>query len=429
MASDPKKIKVSVHNLKEGMYISELDRPWLDSPFMLQGFELENEQQIQQIQQICNFVYVDTKKSRVMVPSWQSEAEAEEVDLDAPVDINKPYAAKKILAGGGSILDLPPPPEPTVKFANEIEQAQEVHSQVDNVVTRIYDSIGRNKVPDFKQVENVVSEVVYSLNRNEYALEWMTQLKDKDRYESQHSTNVAIYAVKLGRHIGLEDDVLKTLGICGMMHDIGKLKVPNHILSKPNKLLSNEMEIMEKHCAIGVKILKQTPNVPEEVINTCQNHHERLDGSGYPKQLTGGQIDLLTQIVIIADVYDAITSENVYNPGYSASEAMSELYKYKDLKYDGDLVEAFIRCMGVYPVGTVVEMHSGEVGIVISNSDRFKLNPSVVMILNHKKRRFEKSHIVDTAELKDENGSFKLNIKRALNAGNYDVHPKDHFVN
>lgn len=429
MAVSTEKRKISVLDLELGMYVSELDRPWLESPFLIQGFILRDDQQITQLQQLCNFVYVDEQKSKIAI-KVEKLTPIVEKNEGVKVDVSKPRAAKKALGKGGKIADLPPPPEPTVGFTKEVEQAQQIHEEMGSVVHKMYDSIGRNKVPDFKQVEGVVEQVVYSLNRNEYALEWMTQLKDKDRFEAQHATNVSIYAVKLGRHLGLGDDVLKTLGMCGMMHDIGKLKVPNHILMKPNKLLSNEREIMEKHADIGVKILKQTPNVPLEVINTCQKHHERLDGSGYPDQLQGEQIDLLTQITIIADVYDSITSENLYNPGFSASHAMSELFKLKGKHYDDELVEAFIRAMGVYPVGTVIEMHSGEVGIVISNSDRYKLNPSVIMILNNKKKQFEKPHILNTATLKNEDDDrFRFNIKRALNAGNYGVHPKDHFVN
>ena len=188
---------------------------------------------------------------------------------------------------------------------------------------------------------------------------------------------------------------------------------------------------MKKHVEVGVKILKQTPNVPLEVLSVCEKHHERMDGRGYPSKLPGERLDLMTRIVSIADAYDAMTSENHYNPGFSASHAMSELYRQRNKAYDGELVDAFIRAIGVFPVGTVIETHNGEIGIVVSTSDDKKLNPSVIMVLNHKKKPFEKPHILNTAKVLAEDGSgdYRFNIKRALNAGNYDVHPKDHFVN
>jgi len=217
--------------------------------------------------------------------------------------------------------------------------------------------------------------------------------------------------------------------MCGLMHDIGKIKVPKRILMKPNSLTEAEMAIMQKHTEVGVKILKQTPNVPVEVINVCEKHHERMDGRGYPNQLTGDRLDLMTRIVSIADAYDAMTSETHYNPGFSSSHAMSELYRQKNKAYDAELVDAFIRAIGVFPVGTVIETHTGEVGIVISTSDDNRLNPSVIMVLNNKKKPFEKAHILNTAKVMAENGEdFRFNIRRALNPGNYGVHPKNHFI-
>jgi HD-GYP domain-containing protein (c-di-GMP phosphodiesterase class II) len=286
-----------------------------------------------------------------------------------------------------------------------------------SLVNSLYGSIHRNKIPEFDQVEGVVTDVVSSLDRNEYALEWMTQIKDKDQFESQHAVNVSIFSIKLGRHLGLHEDILKLLGMCGLLHDVGKIKIPTRILMKPNTLTEDEMGIMQRHPEVGVKILKQTPNVPLEIVSVCD-------------QLTGQSLDLLTRIVSIADAYDAITSESHYNPGFSASHAMSELYRAKNKAYDAELVDAFIRAIGVFPVGTVIETHSGEVGIVVSTSDENKLNPSVIMVLNSKKKPFEKAHILNTAKIMAEDGEgFRFNIRRALNAGNYNVHPKDHFVN
>ncbi|MCW8963338.1 MAG: HD-GYP domain-containing protein [Gammaproteobacteria bacterium] len=426
------KRQISADDVEIGMYVSELDRPWIDSPFLIQGFLIRDNQDIQQIQNLCKYVYIDELQSKVDI----NQANLTPIVIeDKPeprlkVDVTKASAAKKAIGKGGSIADIPAPAEPRVNFVEELEEARAIHNRMDKVVNNLYDSISRNKLPHIEQVGSIVSEVVTSLDRNEYALEWMSQLKDKNQFEAQHSMNVSIFSIKLGRHLGLHEDILNTLGICGLLHDIGKIKIPERILMKPGALTEDEMAIMQKHAEVGVKILKQTPNVPLEVISVCQKHHERMDGKGYPNQLVGDQLDLLTRIVSIADAYDAITSESHYNPGFSASHAMSELYRGKNKAYDAELVDAFIRAIGVFPVGTVIETHSGEVGIVVSTSDTHKLNPSVIMVLNHKKRPFEKPHILNTAKIMAEVGSgFRFNIKRALNPGNYDVHPKDHFVN
>jgi len=415
------KRQISVLDLELGMHVSELDRPWIETPFLIQGFMLRDHQEIQQLQHLCKYVYIDEMKSTVAV----DESKLTPITVeDKPqqglkVDTSMASAAKKAIARGGSIADLPAPAE-----------ARVVHEKMGSVVNNLYGSIHRNKIPNFEQVEEVITDVVSSLDRNEYALEWMSQIKDKNQFESQHAMNVSIFSVKLGRHLGLHEDILKTLGMCGLLHDVGKIKIPDRILMKPGSLTEDEMGIMHKHPEVGVKILKQTPNVPLEIITVCERHHECMDGRGYPSQLTGDRLDLLTRIVSIADAYDAITSENHYNPGFSASHAMSELYRQKNKAYDAELVDAFIRAIGVFPVGTVIETHSGEVGIVVSTSDENKLNPSVIMVLNSKKKPFEKPHILNTAKIMAEDSEdFRFNIKRALNAGNYDVHPKDHFVN
>jgi putative nucleotidyltransferase with HDIG domain len=427
------KRKINPLDLKIGMYVSELDRPWIESPFLIQGFEIKDAQDIQQLQNICDYVYVDEHKSKVEINEAELTPvieEPPEVNKGLKVDVNRPHAAKKAIAKGDSIAKIPAPPEPRVPFTQELEEAREIHDHMNTVVNKLYDSISRNKVPDFGQVETVISDVVYSLNRNEFALEWMSQLKDKDQFTAQHSMNVAIFSAKMGRHLGLHEDMQKMLGMCGMMHDIGKIKVPKRILMKPQSLTEAEMAIMQKHTEVGVKILKQTPNVPLEVINVVEKHHERMDGRGYPNQLLGDRLDLMTRIVSIVDAYDAMTSETHYNPGFSSSHAMSELYRQKNKAYDAELVDAFIRAIGVFPVGTVIETHTGEVGIVVSTSDDNRLNPSVIMVLNNKKKPFEKPHILNTAKVRTEDGNdYRFNIRRALNPGNYGVHPKDHFVN
>lgn len=430
-AMKTEKRKINVLDLKKGMYVSELDKPWLESPFLLQGFLIQDDQEIQQLQQICRYVFIDELQSKVAI---KEEDLTEISDGLAPlsareINIGSAADAKKALGRGGTIAELPGPIEPPkIEFTNELDQARQVHEHLNTVVNNLYDSISRNKVPDFQQVSGVVSDVVYSLNRNEFALEWLSQLKSKDQFAAQHSMNVAIFSAKLGRHLGMDDELLKTLGMCGLMHDIGKIKIPENILRKPARLSAPEMKIMEVHPEIGMKIMKKMPNVPLDVINTCMKHHERLDGKGYPDQLSGDNIDLMTRIISIADAYDAITSENDYNPGYSPSHAMSELYKQKGKAYDAELVDAFIRCIGVFPVGTVIETHTGEVGIVISTSDNHKLNPSIIMVLNNHKQPFKKAHILNSAIIYTEDGDFRFNIKRALNAGNYGVHPKDHFI-
>jgi len=404
------KQKVDVTDLEIGMYVSELDRDWLDSPFLIQGFLLKDDEQIEEIRNLCKYVYVDILQSRVAVK-------------EKPAAISTGARAK---AHKLSFDKQTPPPE--VPFQQEIQVAKQIHTRLKSVIDGLYQSAAHDKKLNIDQVRTIVEEVVNSINRNEYALGWMTQLKNKDEYTAIHSMNVCILSVELGRHVGLGQDELNLLGMCGLMHDIGKIRVPNEILNKPGDLTEAELKIMKTHADIGASLLENTPGTPREVFNTAFSHHERLDGGGYPRRIPGEEIDAFTRIVMVADMYDAITSDRVYRPGAPSSKAMSVLYEKSGTQLDPDLVQAFIQCIGVYPVGTLVEVDTGEVGIVITIDARHRMNPSLLVVLDKIKQRLNPPRILNTAKAKGERGGFKYNIKRALNVGSFGIHPKDFFV-
>lgn len=407
-----KQRKVDVANLEIGMYVGQLDRDWLDSPFMLQGFLLNSEEQIEEVRKICKFVYIDVTLGK-----------------DVPDSLKKISGR---VPGNGSgkngdydFTTIPSPP--TVPFEDEIKQAKRVHKRLSSIVNDLFYSATTGKHLDISQAKEVVHEVVNSINRNQYALEWMTQLKNKDEYTAIHSMNVCILSVKLGKHIGFSQDDLNMVGLCGMLHDIGKLNVPIEILNKPGSLTEPEMEIMRHHADMGANLLKNTKGTPEEAYHTALTHHEKLDGTGYPSEMPSGNINMFTRIVSIADIYDAVTSERVYHTSMQPHEANSLLYSLREHHLDAKLVEAFIQCVGVYPVGTIVETKNGEVGLVVSSSDRHRINPYILMVLNQSKGRISKPYIVNTARMKDDQGHLKYEIKGALDTNSYSLSPRDFF--
>lgn len=420
------KQKVDVAGLEMGMYICELDSSWADNPFPSHGFIIRHKEELDEIRKNCNFVHIDILKSEIITKEIQdsppepiiTDIEQDTGALDVPVkNSNRP----------ATISFDKSPPAPSVSFEDEIQQAKSTHKKLRSVVDNLFLSAARDNHLDIAQAKEVVQQVVESINRNEYALGWMTQLKEKHRYTATHSMNVCILSVKLGRHVGLHQDDLNMLGMCGLMHDIGKLRVPNTILDKPGRLTESEMMIMKHHAGIGAALLKNTQGASEEVHSTALSHHEKIDGTGYPNLLPGGDINMFTRIVSIADIYDAVTSERVYHMGMSSSKGASLLYELRDHHLDTDLVESFIQCIGLYPVGTVVETQSGEVGIVVSSDARHRMNPSILMVLDQAKQRYKQPSIINTATAKDGSGKFKYNIKRSLDVGSYQVSPKDFF--
>jgi len=444
---DDNKEKVFVENLRVGMHVCELDRPWLDSPFLLQGFLLDSEDDIKRVQQVCSHVFIDKQRS-IDTGNNEYSAEARSKRASARKGAHQSSTQDDKTTGGGGFITIPSvpklsgipksrdfipgslefkqPPVINVSFESEIVRAKQIYRHLYDSVSILFHQIRQNEPINLDSLLQSVSEVVESMQRNPAAMEWMTQFRDKQQYPVIHALNTCILSIKLGSHIGLDEQKLELLGQCALLHDIGEFKLPHQVLHKTGKLTDEEIKLIQRHVSIGLAILHDAENVRAEIRYTCLSHHERLDGSGYPHGIKAERIDMLTRIVSLTDVYDALNSERVYTDGMSADAAISELYNNKGTHYDRRLVEAFIQCMGIYPVGTLVELQTGEVGLVISTDSRFRLRPTVLMILSSAKTHFPKPLIINTATHKfsEQTGT---DIKQALNPGTYDIRPKDYF--
>jgi HD-GYP domain-containing protein (c-di-GMP phosphodiesterase class II) len=234
-----------------------------------------------------------------------------------------------------------------------------------------------------KTVAQCVDSVLHSTD----ASLLMTQLKRRDIYTAQHSMNVCILSIALGKHLGLATEELNNLGLCGMMHDMGKIKIPLEILNKPAKLEPKELEIMQSHSLQGSKLLIATKDMYAGAVDVARSHHERLDGKGYPFGLNDVQITPYSRIVTIVDVYDAISSDRVYQKGRGHLEAINIMTKMCGTQLDKNLTYKFIECIGIYPPGSLVELKSGEIAVVVEVNPRHKLRPKVMILLDENKQR------------------------------------------
>jgi HD-GYP domain-containing protein (c-di-GMP phosphodiesterase class II) len=226
---------------------------------------------------------------------------------------------------------------------------------------------------------------VSSIIRNPDVLLWMSKLREKDRYTSEHSLNVGLLAISFGRHLGLLEEDLNKLGFAAMLHDVGKMHVPEEILNKTSPLDNDEFELMKRHTQFGRDILLAHQNIFHGATDVAFCHHEALDGSGYPRKIKASGISEITRMVTLCDVYDAITSDKVYKKGCSSLEALKMLHENKGVKFDERLVTEFISCIGLYPPGSVVELVNGQVGIVISTNYRNRHLPKVLVLRDENK--------------------------------------------
>lgn len=397
-------IQMSVYNLRVGMYVSKLDIPWLESSFTFQGFHIDSEQDLQKLRTTCQYVYIDTYKQK-----YNSEKK-----LKSPKIIEKP----------GRFL---PAPKRLGTFSKEITKAASYYKDAGVMITNFMDQIPNGKSIDAKLAEESVATCVNSILHSPDAFFWLSQLKEQDKYTAQHSLNVSILSIILGRHLGLQEQQLNHLGLCGMMHDMGKMRIPSAILNKTGKLEPEEWDIMKSHTTLGHELLESSDHMFYGAIETALTHHEHMDGSGYPRNLNTNKLSFYSNIVAIADMYDAITSDRSYQKGRTHHEATKIMLNVSGSHLDADLVIKCIESFGIYPSGSFVELNNGCIALVIEENSQFQLRPKILLILDKNKNKTSEK-ILDLAKIKIDSSNEPLNIKAIIRPDTYQIDDKKYYL-
>lgn len=349
-----------------GMHVVSLDRPWTEVPLLFQSFVIDHPDQIAIIQNHCHWITVERTSE---------ELQAEEAGLGerfAPLP-----------STGLNFAELRP-------LAEELPDARQGYLQAQNYIDRLLDEISRGSDAfDFQGARSVVRTCMASLANNANAMFWLSRIRNQDRYTAEHCVRVGVLAMAFGQYMGLQEKHLETVGLCGMLHDVGKMQVPPEILNKPGSLTPEEWETMRRHANFGFELLNSERALEPAIREAALSHHERLDGKGYPRGQGGMTLSRFTRMVTIVDAYDAMTSDRAYRSGIPTSEALRILYKNRGNQFDGKLVETFIRMIGIYPPGSLVALNTGETAIVLATSSRHRLRPVVELVLNAEGRRCE----------------------------------------
>lgn len=383
--SSTRRIKINVGALEIGMFVCDLDRPWAESPFLLQGFLLENPVDVQTIQQVCDYVYVDVSKSSLKTSKDPAKKQRQR-------SINPPFIAS---------------------FEDTFRQANGTYDRTHALVKSTLDDIRIGNAIDTRAAKSAVKECVDTILENPNAMVLLTQIKSKDEYTSQHSLNVCILSIVLGRFMGLNAAKLEELGLCGLLHDMGKINIPIEILNKEGRLTPEEFEIMKTHTTQGREILMSARDVPPSTVDVAYSHHEKVDGSGYPRGLKNENITPFAKIVAVVDAYDAITSDRVYQNGRSHLVALNILTKSRGSHFQSSLIVNFIACIGVYPAGSIIEFQNGEVGIVFEVTSETKTKPKVLLVLDRNKQP-RKETVLDLAKQTHDGNGKPYKIKEVL---------------
>ena len=431
-----KKLRVECRDLVIGMYVCELDRPWLDSPFLTQGFYIKDIDDIDTVRNVCDYVFVHKhiKQSqlnnslpgassavlmttRVIKPA-DSKPEAR---LSRAAEINVPDRPSKSEQG---IEDFFPDRKltkyiDTANWRDEGNDARRAIADLYGYIARFMESISDGAPLDMRKLTRAVGPMVDSVIRNPDACLWSTTMKPAADINNDSALRASVFAVVLGRRLGLPRHDLCSLAIGGLWFDIGKLRLSDDILQAERRLTPKETSIMQRHVEVGLSILKGGGLADPDIIDFIAHHHERLDGSGYPQALAGNLIPPFGRIAGVVDCYNAITSSRRYASTRSPAEAINQLYKLKGVHFHKDLIDEFILAIGVYPVGALVELSSGEVAIVVAQSGTRRLRPIVVVLLDRGKNLCREGRYINLAKTTHIDDGSKLDIVKNLEPNAY----------
>ena len=406
------KVKVQTTDLHEGMYVTQLDRPWLETPYKVQGFLIKNQKDIDKLLQYTEYVFIDTERSRE-----KSNGSAQYGRILTEVE------KKEFL-----INNKPRNYEDRTDFKAELPVAHESLTKLSATAENVMEDIANNKKLNLPVLRKSVNPMVESVIRNPEAFSWLTRMKSKDDYTYNHSVSTAIWSVALGRQLGLPKRDLQSLGIGALLFDVGKMKLPEKLINNPNRFNQTEFNLIKKHVEYSVDIIQSIPGIKDDVVEMVRTHHERHNGGGYPAGLKGNKIPLFGKIAGITDCYDALTSERVFQTAASPHDAVRKLYDWSNIDFQAELVEQFIQLVGVYPVGTIVELSDERIGIVVANHRALRLRPKIMLILDEGKKRYSKFNVIDLHSVEiDENGN-PLNILKCIDPGLYGIDPREFYL-
>lgn len=372
--------RIRSEELKPGMFIHDLNCGWMEHPFPLNTVNVSDEKTVNKIiSSGIRELYIDTDKG-LDVTDAQTLDEVN-ADLHEQITSVAGRHAKK--------------PSNLVPLQEEIHNAKALRNESHLIVHNFMSDVRLGKQIRVEETTPVVEHIFDSIIRNQDAFITLARIKHKDEYTYQHSLSVCALLTSFCRMMGYEKSAIMEAGLGGLLHDVGKMKVPDIVLNKPGPLNEPEYELMKSHAAIGRDLLRHTPGIPETAVVITGQHHERYDGTGYPDKIKMGEISQLGQMASIVDVYDALTSNRIYHKGMEPTATLKKLFEWSKFHFNAHLVERFICMIGIYPVGSLVRLESGLLGIVVNQDEDDLLHPTVRVVFDTKRDFAVAPHDID----------------------------------
>jgi HD-GYP domain-containing protein (c-di-GMP phosphodiesterase class II) len=391
-------VKLPATRLEPGMFIAELDRPWLETPFELQGFVVRDADEIQYVSNYVDHVYIDVEYS----------------------------GARRSLKLATNAVE----PKPIVRLAlrEEFKSTKIAFERAAETLASAFHALRNgSETSQLKEVQAALNPLIDSVFRCPEAVAALLRLKDGEEYHYRHGIAMAIWGVMLGRQLGLDRHELDQLALGCALCDIGMTQLPAELLDQAENLTDAQRRIIRAHPIMGADLVSRSLQADVQILEIIENHHERMDGSGYPRGKTGKDIPLLACIAGMVDTYDAMITPRPYAKARSSNEASLELLDCSGHQFQESLVEQFVQAIGLFPTGTLVELNTGEVAIVVSQNSTRRLKPAVVIVLNRSKERLIIPKVLDLAKqcIAAEGERW---ISRELRSGTYGVSAEEFFI-
>lgn len=380
--------KINVKDVKLGMYLQEICGSWMEHPFWKKSFELTDPKDLKTLNE-CGIheVWIDTDKGLDIESTDSGQSEE-----DTKRNIEQKL---QLLAQTSAKLTAP------VSMQEEIEQAKKIHTKAKNAVTSMFQEARMGKALQLEEIDTLVDDINQSISRNPEAFLSLSRLKTKDNYTYLHSVAVCGLMIALGKQMGMDESLLKDLGMAGLLHDVGKMMIPDDVLNKPGRLTDEEFDTVKNHPLRGWEILKGSKGVCDMAMDVCLHHHERVDGQGYPDKLSGEGLSIFARMGAVCDVYDAITSVRCYKSGWDPAEAIRKMAEWQEGHFDSKVFHAFVKTIGIYPSGTLVKLKSTRLAVVMEQSNSSLITPIVKVFFSTKSNAHIHPEIVDLSKTID----------------------------
>jgi HD-GYP domain-containing protein (c-di-GMP phosphodiesterase class II) len=376
--------KISVEQLSIGMHLKEFCGSWMEHPFWRTGFVLADSKDIESIlASSIKEVWIDVGKG-LDVPHGQEAMSEAESEAQVEAQLKQAVEEKRELA--------------PVSTSVEIARAAKICNQSKQAVISMFEEARMGKSVDTGGARQLVEEISDSVARNPGALISLARLKTVDDYTYMHSVAVCAMMVGLAKQLGLDEEQTRLAGMAGLMHDLGKALMPMEVLNKPGKLTEAEFNIIKTHPAEGHRLLLTGRDVNPMVLDVCLHHHEKTDGSGYPKGLKADEISLFAKMGAVCDVYDAITSNRPYKSGWDPAESLRKMAEWANGHFDVKVFQAFVKSLGIYPIGSLVKLTSGRLGVVVEQTGKSLTTPSVKVFFSTKSNLRIVPEVIDLSQ-------------------------------